>query len=163
MYSATFFLTVIEVWNSGQKEKYILFNSCISKKICIWIQNELQLRRQVPEEFGGPLEALRFISELACNHWHEVLKLYSPSSLKLYLRAELPFKAKELALKSYKNLDTVKVRTSLAHYLLGLVFSCPQWHRADCLDILYTIAYGSNSSLILGQFLRKRAWSGVQL
>lgn len=84
-----------------------------------------------------------------------MLKLYKPSSSKLYLRAELPFKAKELALmsQSCQNLDIVKVRTNLANYLLGLVSSCPQWHRAGCSDILNTIPYGP---LTLAQSLRRR-------
>lgn len=82
-------------------------------------------------------------------------ELYKPSSLKLHLRAELPFKAKELALKtqSCQNLDIVKVRTNLANCLLGLVSSCPQWHRAGCSDILNTIPYGP---LTLGWSLRRR-------
>lgn len=67
-----------------------------------------------------------------------------PSSLKLFLRIVLPFKAEELGLKyeSCKNADVVKVRTNLAHCHLGMVFSCPQWHRAACWETLHTIGTG---------------------
>lgn len=82
-----------------------------------------------------------------------MLKLYKLSTLKLYLRAELPFKAKELALKSHswQNLDIVKVRTNLANCLL--VSSCSRWYRAGCSGILNTIAYWP---LTLGQSLSWR-------
>lgn len=84
---------------NGYKEKYILFNSCISKKIRIRIQNYLEPKYQKGLE--GCWKALHFIERAGVQSLtREVLKLYKRSSSKLYLRAELPFKAKELALKS---------------------------------------------------------------